>query len=302
MTSNAVVIGLSLGAALAFAVSTALKHRSAQLVAPMQTASGQALGRFIMATLRHRLWLIGAAADIAGLSLQVLALHLGALALVQPLLLTGLIFALVLRGSGRIRWRELSWAIVVCAALAALLALIVATPSQVSQPADVAPSAVTATIGLAVVGFAYIIGRRSRTKSYGAALLGVSIGTIYAATAALLKALSDLAANGPLAVLQSWQLYAVVLAGATGLLITQLAFQAGPLTASLPTAATVDPVLSVVIGVVVFDERLQLGYGRASAVVVLGSVLVFAVFRLLPSGPRPEAETAPGDLKVLQSL
>jgi len=38
-----------------------------------------------------------------------------------------------------------------------------------------------------------------------------------------------------------------------------MAFQAGPLAASLPATATTDPLVSVVLGVVVFDERLRPG-------------------------------------------
>jgi hypothetical protein len=38
-----------------------------------------------------------------------------------------------------------------------------------------------------------------------------------------------------------------------------MAFQAGPLAASLPATATTDPLVSVLLGVVVYDERLRSG-------------------------------------------
>ncbi len=44
-----------------------------------------------------------------------------------------------------------------------------------------------------------------------------------------------MAAQGVGAVLTSWQLYTVVAAGGLGVMLTQLAYQAGPLAASLPT-------------------------------------------------------------------
>ena len=59
--------------------------------------------------------------------------------------------------------------------------------------------------------------------------------------------------------LTSWQLYTVVVVGAIGLFLSQLAFQAGPLTASLPAMATVDPLLSIVVGVLVYDEHIHRG-------------------------------------------
>jgi hypothetical protein len=63
--------------------------------------------------------LAGLGFDVIGIGLQVVALHYGALALVQPLLVSGLIFALILRhvgSSSRISARELLWggALVAC--------------------------------------------------------------------------------------------------------------------------------------------------------------------------------------------
>lgn len=76
------------------------------------------------------------------------------------------------------------------------------------------------------------------------------MGAVYASTAALLKALTSMALEGIGPLLSSWQLYVVVVLGATGLLLNQLAFQAGPLNASLPATSTVDPLL-LVLGVAV---------------------------------------------------
>jgi len=84
---------------------------------------------------------------------------------------------------------------------------------------------------------------------------------IYAGTAALIKACTNLAAGGPATLLTSWQPYALVAAGAMGLLLAQMAFQAGPLAASLPVTAAVDPLVSVILGVVVYDEQLSKGVG-----------------------------------------
>ncbi len=65
----------------------------------------------------------------------------------------------------------------------------------------------------------------------------------------------------------------MLVVGAGGQLLTQLAFQAGPITASLPAISTVDPLLSVLIGVLVYHERLHRG--------PLGGVLLLALLLLL---------------------
>ncbi|MCW2527553.1 MAG: hypothetical protein JWM76_2413 [Pseudonocardiales bacterium] len=291
-------MALALGSAFSFSLSTALKHRSAQLIAPVGAISGRSFGRFIVATVRHRLWIAGGVCDIAGLVLQISALHIGQLAIVQPLLLTGLVFSLAFsaiggRGHGRrpIGWNELAWAGAICGCLAALFALGGSTGATLTEPPDRLPAVVSAVAGAILTIGALIVGRRKRDTSYGPALIGVAVGTLYASTAALLKGLSDIAARNPWSLLTSWQLYAVVVAGALGLLASQLAFQSSPLSASLPAIATVDPLLSVVIGVVIFDEHLQAGGGRGAGLLVLLLLLTVGVARLIRAGNRRELLT-----------
>ena len=102
----------------------------------------------------------------------------------------------------------------------------------------------------------------------------------YATTAALLKAVTNIAARDPFELLVSWQLYALAILGALGMLLAQLTFQAGPLTAGLPATATTDPMLSLAIGVFVYDEQLRSGVGVIIALAVLLVVLVAAVVQL----------------------
>ena len=84
--------------------------------------------------------------------------------------------------------------------------------------------------------------------------------------------------RGPIPLLTSWQLYAVLILGAGGLLLNQVAFQAGPLSASLPAIASVDPLLSIVIGVVVYDERIRhglpAGIGLGVLLLILGGAVI----------------------------
>jgi drug/metabolite transporter (DMT)-like permease len=232
----------------------------------------------VRATLKHPLWLAGLGADGVGLSLQVLALHLGALAVVQPLLVTGLLFALLLRhwGTWRVSRSEVLWALVLTGCLIAFLSL----SGSISGPqrpatADRWPAVLAGLAGLAVAGSCLLAARRAIPPSSRAALIGITIGAIYAATAALIKASTDvLTRHGLLILLASWQLYAMLGLGALGLFLTQLAFQAGPLTASLPAISTVDPLLSVTIGVIVYDEHLH--RGPLSGVVLLALLLLLA--------------------------
>lgn len=82
-------------AAVAFGWSTALMHHSASS-APPEVEGTRALLRHVVVQWR---WLIGMAASLTGLGLHALALHLGSLALVQPLVVTGLVFSFVFRAA-----------------------------------------------------------------------------------------------------------------------------------------------------------------------------------------------------------
>jgi len=236
-----------------------------------------------------------------GLTLQIAALHLGALGVVQPLMVSGLLFALILRQRSRrqISYREIAWGVVLCVSLAGFLLLAGTARQPIStEPADRIPAVVAAVVGAVLATACVLLGRRQRHGGRSAALLGVAVGAIYASTAALLKALTNIALHGPVALFTSWQLYAVLLLGACGLLLNQLAFQAGPLAASLPAIATVDPLASIALGVVVYDEELRRSVGSGFGLAILLVVLGVAVIQLSRSGiATPTARASASDLK-----
>lgn len=272
------VIVLSLASAFASAVSTTLKKAAANRAALSADASARLAG------LGRPLWVGGLGCDVIGVSLQVAALHYGALALVQPLLVSGLIFALVLRHvrRSRITAPELVWGAVLVACLVGFLFFSGATTGGGgSQTADRGSAAITGIATIVAIITCMVLARRTVPPTGRAALLGVAVGAVYALTAALIKAASDvLAAHGLLALCSSWQLYAVLLLGVAGQVLTQRAFQAGPITSSLPAISTVDPLLSVLIGVLVYHEVLHRGPWGGVLLLVLLILLVTAVIQL----------------------
>jgi hypothetical protein len=113
----------------------------------------------------------------------------------------------------------------------------------------------------------------------------VAAGIVYATTAALLKTLTGIASGGVAAVAGSWQLYVVLVLGGAGVVLTQLAYQSGPLVASLPAITIVNPLLSIVIGVVVYDEDIRHGPGAIGAMAGLLLLLGFSVLQLTKVTP-----------------
>jgi hypothetical protein len=282
------VVVLSLSSAIAFAASSTLKHVSAGRAPDAQSLEPGKLGPFISVTVSHRLWQSGIVCDAFGLLFQVFALHLGALVVVQPLLISGLLFALLFRQRfehHQITSRQLGWAAVLAAALAGFMALVVTSTSS-HDHADRLPAHVAAVIGGLLALACVELSRRQRSPSSSAALLGMAVGVIYAATAALVKAMTNIAVRNPFALLISWQLYVVAVLGIAGLLLNQLAFQSGPITASLPATATIDPLLSIVVGVMVYDEHIRRGPGGGTVLIGLLLLLTVAVIQLARSSEK----------------
>jgi hypothetical protein len=114
-------------------------------------------------------------------------------------------------------------------------------------------------------------------------------------TASLNKECTTLIAREPVTLLSSWQLYAFLLAAAAGLLFNQLAYQAGPLSASLPAIAVVDPLVAILLGITVFNENL-----RHSPPAIIGEVVFLGLLTLgglnltrLESVPEDEPKELP---------
>ncbi|WP_270886207.1 DMT family transporter [Pedococcus sp. 5OH_020] len=281
--SYAAVIELSVGATVFFALSTALKHRSATLITPARGRRGTVrVVHFLRHTVRHPWWLAGLLADAAGLGLQAAALHLGAVSVVQPVLVSAIVTSLVLghlTARTRISRRELGWGVLLVVAIAAFL-VASGAPKAVSQEADHGVAAMAGLLAVGIAAGSIVLARHLR-RGGRAATIGVAVGTSYACTAVLLKAVTNVAADhGVGGALSSWQLPALILSGAAGMALAQLAFRAGPLNASLPAIATVDPLASVALGVAVYDEHLRTGTWAVTGQVVALVVLAVAATAL----------------------
>jgi hypothetical protein len=266
-------------AAAFFAVASAFQHRSAGLVAGAATLRRTPLVAFFCAMLRHPLWIIGAAAAIVGAVLHAIALRDGPLTLVQPLLVTSVVFALPLRQwlEGRKpRRAEVGWAVALTLGLAFFFAI--AVPGDATaQASDAVPTVVAVALIAPGIIVCTILGLRS-SGGRAASLLAAAAALAFAAGAGLLKEVMDLFNQGIVVVATQWPVYVLVVIAVVGLVLNQLAYSAGPLSSSLPVLSTVDPVVSLIIGVAVFDEPFRngpldlLGESLGLAIVLLAAV------------------------------
>jgi hypothetical protein len=211
-------------------------------------------------------------------------------------LVTSIVFAVVLRELLERKWprpSELAWATALTIGL--VLFLTISAPAGgAAQPADRVPATVIgALIAAGVLGF-FVCGRRS-SGGVAAALLGAATGLSYAAVAGLLKQDVNLTSHGVGTLVGSWPFYALIAVGGFSIMVNQLAYQAGPLSSSLPTIMTVDALVSIIIGASVFDEGFRngavdlVGEGAALALMLVASVGLTrsAPQRAVAPGQRP---------------
>jgi drug/metabolite transporter (DMT)-like permease len=273
----AVIAGL--GSALCYALASVLQQRAAA-AEPLEVSMRIGL---LARLVRRPLWIAGMVADVFGYVLQFIALGHGSLVLVQPLLVSGLLFALPLGAltSGR-RMERNDWlgSALVVAGLS--LFLVVANPRS-GRPHAGRGAWVTLAVIVVVVCGGLLLAARRTEGSRRAILLASSGGLLYGFTAALTKSVAHLLDRGLLEVLTSWQTYALIAGGVLGMVVTQSAFQAAPLVASLPMLTVVDPLASIAIGAFVFREAVTSSPAAVLAEAAGLAWLVVGVFVLARS-------------------
>lgn len=265
---------VALAAAACFAVATPLEHRAADRAPQAGSLAPRRVVAFVRAVVSDRAWLGGMVLNGLGVGLHAFALYLGALAVVQPLLVANVLFALpvnhVLRREP-VRREELAWGAALVVGLSGFLLVGTAGLPSAGGAPDVGPAAAAGVLTVVVVG-ALVLSARRAGRTTAATLFGISTGVLFAVTASLIKQCTELLATGPIALLTGWQLYALLVVGTTGMLLNQLAYQAGPLAASLPAITVVDPLVAILLGIVVFDEHL-----RHTAPAIVGEVVALAL-------------------------
>jgi hypothetical protein len=266
----AVAVTAALLAAVAFAVAAVLQQGAAS-----SAPDTQSLRPSLFLSLVHRpLWLLGAVLDVASYLIQGVALAFGPLVLVMPLASTDVLFALPLlawRQGQRLTRPEVAGAACTAGGMAAFL-VVLPTGAGTAVPglADWVP-ALTAVVvlaaGLLAVGIR--MPGNVRTGLYAAAA-----GSLLALLDALTKSAAGLFRDNGLAALGHWEPYALIAVGGAGLLLVQSSYQAGSLAISLPVIDTVEPLGSVLMGALVFQEPLATSW--ALAVQVVAGVLAIA--------------------------
>ena len=261
--TQAIVIVLALLAALCAAIGIVVRQLATQHVPADQGMSSVML----TSLLRNPMWWAGTGSAVAGYVFQALALSFGSLLLVQPLLVSSLLFALPISARvvhERVSRADWSWALLLTAGLAVFV--LVGRPREGHfHPTATAWLVVGAVcvplIVLCITGAARTIGSRR------AVLLAIAVGVMFALVALLTKLCAHRFETGGLeAMLRTPAPYLLILVATTGTVLQQSAFHAGALQASVPTMIVLEPVVAVLLGILVLGEQLTV---HGPAVMVL---------------------------------
>ena len=279
----------ALAAALANAVNLMTQHK-ASIGAP-----GRVKGwRLALYLPRQPLWLLGVAAAIGSFVFQALALHNGPLSVVQPLLITELVFVLVLRqvwihqDIARAAWASVG---VVCVALAVFLS--VGEPTG-GHPAPAPREWLSAGLvfggAIAVLAVAGLRGSPARR----AAALATAEALTAALEASFLKtATQTLSVSGIGGMLATWAVYAFIVATITGGLLQQGALHVGPLSVSQPLMVIIDPFASIILSVWLFGEHFTDSPAKLAIGVVAFAAIAFGVVMLTRTAPQDLTPSQP---------
>jgi hypothetical protein len=282
-------IALALAAAFFFALGLVLQEKAASDQPPESVRAG-----FLTRLAQQPIWLLGLLAQGIGFVAQAIALGIGRMVVVQPLLVATIVFALPLGRlieKRRIQRADMIGAALVTGGLGALLVV-----SKTSAGEDDASLLSWAVIGGGAVGVAVLLFllARGRGSAMRAGLLGSAAGILFGLAAALTKTTVSMLDEGLGAVLWDWHVYALVIVSVAAFWLEQAALQTGALAAAVATTMGLDPLSSLVFGIFLFEEALhESAVGYTVSLLSLAAALAGLVILARAKGAEAPPRSAP---------
>ncbi len=272
---------LALLAALCNALATIFERLGVE-TAPPGRLSVRSLVSYVV---RRPIWLLGLVSMMGAFIFQAAALSRGGLSLVQPILVTELLFLVIILRVwfGRpLGWREATGSVSTVAGLGLFLAISnqgggskVPSLTEWILITGACAGAIVGSLGLA----------RTGSRAWRSAWYGAAGGVSFALAASFTKSATTLLNRGGLVyMLSHFEPYGIAIMGTIGLILAQQAYHAGPITASQASLLIVDPIASIVIGVGLFGDNLRGGVGTL-ALDALGLAVMSAGLFVLCHSP-----------------
>jgi drug/metabolite transporter (DMT)-like permease len=267
--SDSAAIVLGLAAAFVLGIASVADQRSTKRVRRRRALNPQ----IFLDLVRQPLWLASIGGTVIGFALQVLALHFGPLALVEPLLVCDLVFAVVISAYLRHRFDPTLLGGVIATAVGVAGFLAIGRPTNGHSSVGffvVLPLA--AGLAALVAGCLAVARRHEGLRPLALAL---ACGICYGVAAFLIKLVVS-HPGGLAGILTDWPIYALAVVGPLGFLLNVDAFQTGEMIAPVMSIITVcDPLISIALAALWLDETLS-----SSAAAIGGQIIALIVMTL----------------------
>ena len=241
--------------------------------------------------IRNPLWLFGWVALAGAFVFQALALHDGLVSIVQPLLATELVFALVLRRF----WihqsiRPVTWAAAAVTCVSLTVFVVAGQPGD-GHPTPIGHHWLSASLACCAAAGVLAVLTRWGSPGLRAALYASASAIIWALVTTFIKATTDTFTQfGVGGMFTHWPLYALAVGSVAALLLEQAALHVGPLRVSQPFLVIVDPIVSIGLSIWLFGEH----FTSNGAVLALAAV----AFAVMCAGVVLLTQTAPATMKA----
>ena len=243
---------LALVAAFLFAVAATLQQKGALHLPEVSLTDPASLLKLV----RQTTWLFGTIALLCGYVFQAIALDEGRLSIIQPLLVTTVVFALPLGywlTNQHVGPKEIIGAAVIMSGLA--LFTVLADPAGGKENA---PNAEWAVVIILIVVVSVVLlrfgGRDGADPGTRAAVYGTVAGMLFGLSAALTKPTLTFLSESISTMLSHWQPYVLAVAGILGFVLQQVSLGTGRLAPSVATVSTINPIVGILIGTILLDE------------------------------------------------
>ena len=280
MGSEAIAVVAALAGALLFAIAAVADQLSTQRVEQRPALSP----RIFIDLVHQPLWLTAIGANVCGFALQVVALKFGSLAVVEPLLICDLIFAVLIRARVKRSFQADMFVAVLASALGVAGFLAIAAPSVGRTDVSIAvlPQLV---IALAVlVGACLTFSRRN--PDLGPIALAVACGLCYGSAAFLVKLVTGEFGGGLAGVFSHWPIYVLIVVGPLGFLLNQDAFQRATILAPVLAIITAaDPIVSIALSLLWLGVTFRSGPAAITGEVLSLLLMVGGIFFLAEHSP-----------------
>jgi hypothetical protein len=260
--SSLIAVVAAIASALMLGISSVADQRSTKRVESRRALSP----RILVDLVRQPLWVTALGANLVGFALQVVALSCGSLALVQPILVCDLIFAVLIlwylpsrsgvQRPGNTRQTRIVFAGVAATVVGVAGFLAVGRPSGGTTRVSLSMLPPLAVGLVVVVGGCLAVASRSRNLRPLA--LALACGVNYGVAAFLVKLLTSEFGGGLSEVFTNWPIYLFAVVGPAGFVLNQDAFQQGRFLAPVQAILTsADPVISIALGIAWLNVQLR---------------------------------------------